>query len=73
MNPDKYPFVRWLISSQLVSEKGVVWEALFKNLIAFILVLCFVVLSMRGISIPQEFNILIGIVIGFYFTKKDKI
>lgn len=67
MSEEKETFIRFLLTKQLITEKGAVWLQLFKNLIALILIITFVILVLKQIKIPQEFNLLLGIVIGFYF------
>ena len=55
------------MQTQLISEKGDVWLLLFKNIIAIIMVFAFVILCVIGRPVPQEFNLLLGLIIGFYF------
>lgn len=65
-------FFKWLMHTQLINEKGEVWILLFKNIIAIIMVVTFVILCLKQYKIPQEFNLLLGLITGFYFGNNTK-
>ena len=66
-------FLKWFIETQLVKSKAPVWREFFMNAITLILVLVYVYQLCIGIKPSNEFNMLISMVLGFYFNnKKDK-
>lgn len=71
MAEEKEGFIRFLLNKQLVSEKGGVWLQLFRNIITLVMVSTFVALVLNESKVPQEFNILVGLTLGYYFSNKS--
>ena len=62
---------KWFVETQLVKSKAPVWRDLVMNSIALVLILTFVVQTFYGYESSNEFNMLLSMVLGFYFNDKS--
>lgn len=62
MENDRMPAVKWLISEVLKTEH-------FKNVITMVLVMTYCWMMVEGMKPNNEFALLVGMVLGFYFKK----
>lgn len=65
-------FLKWLFETQLVTEKVDVWQAFFMNFITVMVVLVYCGLLVYAVSIPTGFEVMVGLVLGFYFKGRSK-
>jgi len=59
------PFVRWFLQFILKTEH-------FMNMIALLVVSTFMYMIVKERGVTDSFYLLVGSVIGYYFTKGDK-
>jgi uncharacterized membrane protein len=67
-----FDFLRWVFETQLVIEKAEVWQAFFMNFITVVVVLVYCSLVLYSATIPTGFEVMVGLVLGFYFKGKAK-
>ena len=65
-------FIKWFLDTQLIKSKAPVWREFFMNAIALLLIITFVVQILWGLKTSNEFNILLSMVLGFYFNHKHQ-
>lgn len=65
-------FFRWFLDTQLVKSKAPVWRDFFMNAIALILILSYIYQVITGMKVTNEFNMLLSMVLGFYFNHKHE-
>ena len=69
---DHLPWFKWLFATQFVPEKAELLQSVFKDIIAASLVFTYSYMVARGEEVPTGFDILLGMVMGFYFkSNKD--
>ena len=64
---DHLPFLKWVFATQFVPEKAELLQSVFKDVIAATLVFTYAYMVARGWDVPTGFDILLGMVMGFYF------
>ena len=60
-------FARWFIATQATQAKTEIWQSFFKDFIAMVLVCVYATMILASIDIPPGFDLLLGMVLGFYF------
>lgn len=63
----KTPFCRWFIATQATAAKTEIWQSFFKDFISAVLVSVYAYMTINEIQIPPGFDLLLGMVLGFYF------
>lgn len=63
-------FFKWFLDTQLVKSKAPVWRDFFMNAITLKLILIYLFLTVSGKEVSNEFNMLLSMVLGFYFNHK---
>jgi len=64
-------FLKWFLETQLVKSKAPVWRDFFMNAIALVLILTYVVQTFYTHETSNEFNMLLSMILGFYFNDKS--
>ena len=63
-------FCKWFLDTQLVKSKAPVWRDFFMNAITLKLILIYLYQIINGMTVSNEFNMLLSMVLGFYFNHK---
>lgn len=64
MAEEQQSFARWLVSYFVTTEH-------FKNTAALMMISTYCIMMITGRPIPNEFYILIGVILSFYFKRKE--
>lgn len=63
-------FLKWFLINHMKVENSELYTNMFKNFITVIIVSLFAFQIIRGSAPPNDFWLLLGMVLGFYFNDK---
>lgn len=63
-------FLKWFLTQHMKVENSELYLNMFKNFITLVIISLFAVQVLRGVVITNDFWLLLGMILGFYFNDK---
>ena len=63
-------FIKWFFKEEFNKDKIHIWQQFFMNKITLIFVLTYIYMTITNQEVSEAFDLLLGIIVGFYFKKE---